>query len=157
MNEVFKSLLPSLQTFSFTKFSITASMLVGILVMDLIISNLATTINISSEWGIAIFGIIVAAFGIGQYFILDFLVLARENKGSKIIASSSASFRKFNRFVFVTQLLLTAILVYLMVQSALFSHYSTVLLIWSSSISFGLAAIVMGKLAWLFFSWYNVE
>jgi hypothetical protein len=70
------------------KFSIVVSIMIIVLVIDVSLSSATTVTSMASAWGIGVFTVTVVAYGIGQYFILEFL-----NRKSRVIKVNLAFFK----------------------------------------------------------------
>ena len=145
------SLLPvSITGYDSRKFLVIISIVASLLIMDISLSNISDMIIVSSNWGFAAFIAITIVYGVGQYLILDFV-----KQKSKSIRLKSRLFNKLFTIMTIVQYVLTASIVFIILQIFLNSYYSTSMLIWSSSISYAMASIVMVILALEFFLWYR--
>jgi len=93
-----------------------------LIIADAIIGNLADIFrNFSiSFWGVAVFTLIAAIYCFGQYFILE--MVKGRNKEQKI---NRAHFNILEKIVTVIQYILTAIMVFLVLQTIFASKYYT--------------------------------
>jgi hypothetical protein len=105
-------------------------------------------------WGVTLFVAIALIYIVGQYFILG-LVKARKketdqklNKRFLTISSKTAT---------IVQYLLSAIMVFVVLQIIIVSHYYTDLLAVSTALSYGLAIFLMSILAYRLFSWFTIN
>jgi hypothetical protein len=132
------------------KLFITFLILTITLIIDISISSIADIISkqVTAFWGISLFIIISAVYIIGQYLILG--MLKAKNKESKI---ESFYTRTLDRIVKIAQYILTAIIISVALQVIVTSHYYTNLLTAATTISYGLAILLMTLLAYRFFSW----
>jgi hypothetical protein len=105
--------------------------------------------SMASSWGIGVFTVTVVAYGIGQYFILEFL-----NRKSRVIKVNLAFFKVLSSTVTIIQYVLTALFGIILVQILLNWHYFTVVVNLASTISYALAAVTIGILTSKFFLWY---
>ncbi len=90
-------------------------------------------------------GVLVA----GTYFILKITTDKIKGKYGKGVYEN-----KLVKGVWANYYLLVAILIFVILQMHFFSEYYTGLLSIASAISYGFAAILMGLLAYRFFSWF---
>ena len=124
------SLLPvSVTGYDSRKFLVIISIVASLLIMDISLSNISDMIIVSSSWGFAAFIAITIVYGVGQYLILDFV-----KQKSKSIRLKSRLFNKLFTIMIIVQYVLTASIVFIILQIFLNSYYSTSMLIWSSSI-----------------------
>jgi hypothetical protein len=110
------------------------------LVIEYGISNVADILSkqITTFQGIALFIVIAAIYVVGQYFILE--MIKAKNRESKI----KAPFSKFvTKSVTIVNYVLAAIMIFIILQIAIISHYYTNLLSVSVAISYGLAIFLM--------------
>ena len=104
-----------------------------------------------SPLGIGLFITISAIYGIGQYFIL------RTVKAT-IVQSEAKDWTHISlirNIVTITQYVLIAIMASIVLQVIINSGYYTSLLAIGATISYGLAAILTGLLAYWFLSWFR--
>jgi hypothetical protein len=139
----------------------TAIVIIAALIIDTAfqkISDLLGMQSSSADANVMLFIIIsVVAYGIGQYLILSFLL--RRNKRI-ISATDKISIRKdrfilTHRLVYVSQYVLTALLVSVILLMLLESYYYTNQLILSTIISYALSIFLLSLLSNRFFSWYR--
>jgi hypothetical protein len=104
-----------------------------------------------SPSGIGLFIAISAIYGIGQYFILR-TVKATIGQGEAKIWTHVTLIRNA---VTITQYVLIAIMASIVLQIIINSGYYTSLLAIGATISYGLAAILTGLLAYWFLSWFR--
>jgi hypothetical protein len=148
-------LVSALKPFSVSKnkkILITVTFVAVALVVDAMISNIADFINqfLVSGSGITLFIIIVCIYFFGQYFILEFVKLK-----SKEIRSQTSHLKVMHKIVTIVQYSLTAIILLVILQMVLTSHYYTFMLTAVTAISYILAGTTMALLAFLLFSWYK--
>ena len=103
-----------------------------------------------SMWGIAFFIVLAIVFAISQHLLLIFTWLI-----TKDIRSKSFLFNGLIKIVIVSQYMLLVILMVIVYQILFMSQYSTMLLIWSTAISFLLTIFLIGVLARQFLIWYR--
>ena len=145
------SLLPvSVTGYDSRKFLVIISIVASFLIMDISLSNISDMISVSTSWGFAAFIAITIVYAVGQYLILEFV-----KQKSKSIRLKSRLFNKLFTIMTIVQYVLTASIVFIILQIFLNSYYSTSILIWSSSIDYAMASIVMVILALEFFLWYR--
>lgn len=115
--------------------------LIAILVLDTSISNIADTFNITKQ--IPVFIFISIVFIISQYVIL--FDVRRKSKNTRILNSS----------VTIVQSISTAGFIILLFEIITRSGYHTTILVYFSTVSYGLGLSIMGLLSYKFFSWYS--
>lgn len=102
-----------------------------------------------SPAGISLFLVVTAVLFAGTYVILK--ITGNEIKGQTKRRAYGYSITKV---VWIIYYLMVAIVVFVILQLLLFSEYYTGLLSIAPTISYGLAAFIMGSLAYYFFSWF---
>jgi hypothetical protein len=124
------------------------------LIIDSQISIIADIVvpQIVSFWGVALFVTISAVYVVGQYLILQ--MVKSKIRQSKFKPSHIDITEKF---VTVIQYILAAITITAVVEVLAMAAYHTDLLIVVTTISYGLAIILMGMLAWRLFSWFKIN
>src|ERR671913_1590339 len=140
----------SLAGYSTRKFFIVISIVVSSLIIDSSLSNISDIISVSTSWGFSAFIAVVIAYAVGQYLVLEFV-----KQRSIGIRSKSPHFNRLSIVVTIVQYVLTAIIVFVILQIFLNSYYYTSMLTWNLSISYAMASIIMVILALEFFSWYR--
>lgn len=136
----------SIRRYNNSAFSAVIFVVICSLITDISLSNISDVIIVSTSWGFAAFIAITIVYAVGQYFILEFL---------KRIKMKSPYFNKLSTTVTIVQFVLIAIIVFIILQMFVNSYYYSYMLIWSSSISYATASILMAILALMFFSWYR--
>jgi hypothetical protein len=134
------------------KILITVTLVAVALVVDAMVSNIADFIDefLVSSSGITLFIIILCIYGFGQYFILEFV-----KQKSRGIRLHTSHLKVMHNIVTIVQYSLTAIILFVIFQMVLTSHYYTFLLAAVTAISYILAGTIMALLAFLLFSWYK--
>src|SRR5215207_10065719 len=132
------------------KFFVIISIVVSSLIIDISLSNISDIISVSTSWGFSAFIAIAIVYAVGQYLILEFV-----KQKSKRIRMKSPHFNKLSTIITIVQYVLTATIVFIFLQIFVNSYYYTSMLIWSSSISYAIASIIMVILALELFSWYR--
>src|SRR5215207_8260003 len=140
----------SLAGYSTRKFFIVISIVVSSLIIDSSLSNISDVIRVSTSWGFSAFIAVVIIYAIGQYLVLEFV-----KQRSRGIRSKSPHFNRLSTVVTIVQYVLTAIILFVILQIFLNSYYYTSMLTWNLSISYAMASIIMVILALEFFSWYR--
>ena len=140
----------SLAGYSTRKFFIIISIVVSSLIIDSSLSNISDVIRVSTSWGFSAFIAVVIIYAIGQYLVLEFV-----KQRSRGIRSKSPHFNRLSTVVTIVQYVLTAIILFVILQIFLNSYYYTSMLTWNLSISYAMASIIMVILALEFFSWYR--
>src|SRR5215213_10087590 len=132
------------------KFLVVISIVVSFLMIDISLSNISDIISVSTIWDFAAFIAIAIVYAVGQYLILEFV-----KQKSKSIRMKSPHFNKLSTIMTIVQYVLTAIIVFIILQIFVNSYYYTSMLTLGSSISYATASIIMLILAVEFFSWYR--
>src|SRR5918993_888005 len=140
----------SLAGYSTRKFFIIISIVVSSLIIDSSLSNISDIIRVSTNWGFSAFISVAIVYAIGQYLVLEFV-----KQRSMGIRSKSPHFNSLSTVVTIVQYVLTAIIVFVILQIFLNSYYYTSMLTWNLSISYAMASVIMVILALEFFSWYR--
>ena len=140
----------SLAGYSTREFFIVISIVVSSLIIDSSLSNISDIIRVSTSWGFSAFIAVVIIYAIGQYLVLEFV-----KQRSRGIRSKSPHFNRLSTVVTIVQYVLTAIILFVILQIFLNSYYYTSMLTWNLSISYAMASIIMVILALEFFSWYR--
>ena len=140
----------SVTGYSSKKFFVIISIIVSSLIIDISLSNISDIISVSTSWGFSAFIAIVIVYAVGQYLILDFV-----KQRSMGIRSKSPHFNRLSTVVTIVQYVLTAIIVFVILQIFLNSYYYISMLTWNLSVSYAMASIIMVILAREFFSWYR--
>jgi hypothetical protein len=104
-----------------------------------------------SPLGIGLFITISTIYGVGQYFILRTVKATIGQSETK----NWVHVALMNRIVTITQYVLMAIMASIVLQIIINSGYYTSLLAIGATISYGLAAILTGLLAYWFLSWFR--
>jgi hypothetical protein len=121
--------------------------------IDLTIGTLADLFKdfAISPLGIGLFITISAIYGIGQYLILRTVKATIMQSEAK----NRARITLIRNIVTITQYVLIAIMASIVLQIIINSEYYTSLLAIGATISYGLAAIFTGLLAYWFLSWFR--
>jgi len=124
------------------------------LIIDSEISVIADIIvsQIVSFWGIALFVTISAVYVVGQYLLLQ---MVKSKIGQSKVKPAHIDISE--KFVTVIQYILAAITITIVVEVLAMVAYHTDLLIVATTMSYGLAIILMGMLAWRLFSWFKIN
>ena len=120
--------------------------LMAALVTDLLIGNVADiyTEQIKSTGGMAVFYVISVVSIAGQFYLLR-----------KLGKEGSIARDRLRKAVWITQYVLIAIILLVILQIIFGSFYLTNLLSLSTAISYVLTIILMGILAWRLLFWFN--
>ena len=125
---------------------------IAILIVDTMVNQVADFLvpQITSDFGIASFIVIVILSAVGQYFFLEFI----KRKTSEIRAR--AIYLKILHYaVTIVQYALLGILAFMLLQILVISQYPVSILIAATVLSYTLNAILMGLFAYRFFAWYR--
>lgn len=127
-----------------------ASVITVVEIVDTVISNISGNlgINFSSNPWLALFIIFFIVFIISQYFLLK---LVR----SRIKSIKIPHWKLIYSIVYISQYVLTGLIIFVIIQSMFYSFYTTELLTVSNGLSLSLSAILFGILSLHFFQWYK--
>lgn len=131
---------------------ISASILTGFLIIDVLLSNLSLVMNLTSFWYIVIFVIITAVYVTTQYFLLGFV-----KNESQHIKSRSPMFNILTKTLTSAQYVMIGILISILFQIIVMSYYYTVFLTLGAVISYVLAFALITLLTIRFLSWYDMN
>jgi hypothetical protein len=96
-----------------------------------------------------------SAYAISQYFILEFI----KGRGEKELGFAKGKMRlsaaTFRKIVSIIQYVITAILIFVILQLIFYSKYSPAAATAITVISYTTAIVMIGLLAYLFFMWFN--
>jgi hypothetical protein len=124
------------------------------LITDVSISNVADIVSgqIVTFWGISLFIAISAVFAVGQYLMIG--MIKTKNKETKV---SSYYIRIFDMTATILQYVITAIMIFVVLQIIVIHNYYTILLSIATAISYGFAVFFMTMLAYRFLSWFRIS
>jgi hypothetical protein len=96
-----------------------------------------------------------SAYVVSYYFVLKFI----KGRGEKELGYARGKMRvsaaTFRKIVSIIQYVITAILVFVILQIVFYSQYSSPAITAVMAISYATAIVMMGLLAYLFFIWFN--
>jgi hypothetical protein len=137
---------------------ITISIVVTLIIVDTSIVRVSSLIawRFLHDWkNITLFIAMSSAYAICYYFVLEFI----KGRGEKELGYARGKMRlsaaTFRKIVSIIQYVITAILIFVILQLLLYSQYSTVAITAITAVSYTTAAVMIGLLAYLFFSWFN--
>src|SRR5215212_1059756 len=107
----------SIQSYSSTKFMFVITVVFFLLMTDIILTNLSFITSVAAGWQVSLFLVMIAIFGIGQFFILKFV-----RRMSKDSLTKNSALKTIDRTTMVIQHLLTAFFVFVALQVILSSH-----------------------------------
>ena len=108
------------------------------------------------DWkNITLFVVMSSVYAISYYFVLEFVKGRGEKELGYARGKMGVSAATFRKIVSIIQYIITAILIFVILQALLYSQYSTAAITAITTISYATAAVMMGLLAYLFLSWYN--
>jgi hypothetical protein len=94
-------------------------------------------------------------YAISQYFILEFI----KGRGEKELGYAKGKMRlsaaTFRKIVSIIQYVITAILIFVILQLLFYSRYSPAATTAITAISYTTAIVMIGLLAYLYFMWFN--
>jgi hypothetical protein len=140
--------------YSGKRFFIVFLIVLTFLIIDSQISIIADIIvpQMVSFSGVALFVTISAVYVVGQYLMLQ--MVKSKIRQSKV---KPAHIDITEKFVTIIQYILAAITIIVVGEVLAMAAYHTDLLIVATTISYGLAIILMGMLAWRLFSWFKIN
>jgi hypothetical protein len=106
----------------------------------------------SLGWRIIVFSIVVTTSIVGQYLVLEFV---RRKRISDIVNPREIHLDTTHKIVTLVQYVLMALLVFVLFQVLITSHYSASMLTAVTSISYILATAMLALLSQRFFSWFK--
>ena len=106
----------------------------------------------SLGWRTLAFSVIVAISIVGQYLVLGFV---KQKRLSNILNPKEIHLNILHRTVTLVQYFLIALLMFVLLQVLITSHYSTIILGTVTSISYVVATVMLALLSQRFFSWYK--
>src|SRR5919198_636777 len=127
--------------------------LISAIITDMMISTFYSSLEtqLVSSLGIALFiGIVVAVYGIGQYFLLRFI-----KHVSISIRSKERQFDIVYKGMVAIQYVLSFVFLFLILQILSTHQYYTTLIVSIIAISFVPSVIIAGFLSYRFFFWYK--
>jgi hypothetical protein len=137
---------------------ITISVAVAVIIVDTSIVRVSGLVawRFVHDWkNIILFIAMSSAYVISYYFVLEFI----KGRGEKELGYARGKMRlsafTFRKIVSITQYVITAILIFVILQVVLYSQYSTAAITAVTTISYTTATVMMGLLAYLFFIWFN--
>jgi signal transduction histidine kinase len=133
-------------------FYIICSVVISALIVDSVLNTVADFIfeGLITFWGVALFIILASIYVLGQFFILQHL-----KSKSKDIRSKSSSLNAVHKVVTASQLFLSAILAYLILQILITQEYNLSHLILVTIVSYSLNAVLMILFAGRLFKWFR--
>ena len=138
--------------FNNKKFLIVVSIVIVALVID---TSLIKIYLISGQsllsWKIVIFLIIATVYAIGQYFVLEFV----KQRSREIRTRKQLHLDTIHKIVTIVQYILTAIIIFIILQILVTSRYNTFIIATSTIMSYIVAITMLGLLAQRFYSWFK--
>ena len=138
--------------------------LIAALTIDVAISDLAPAATVR---GIVTFTMIAGVFVLGQFVILSMIKVKHNENKSKYYRQHRHNQQHqpnnerlavvVDKTVTIIKSILVAVMMLIVIQILVVSYYYTNLLTISVSVSYGLAAFVLGLLAYRLFSWYMIN
>jgi hypothetical protein len=108
------------------------------------------------DWkNIILFIAMSSVYAISYYFVLEFLKRRGEKELGYARGKMRLSAATFRKIVSIIQYSITAIIIFVILQMVLYSQYSTAAITAVAAISYATAIVMMGLLAYLYFSWFN--
>jgi hypothetical protein len=108
------------------------------------------------DWkNILLFIAMSSTYAVNCYFILEFIKRKGEKELGYARGKMKLSAATFRKVVSIIQYITTSILIFVILQVILYSRFSTATTTAVMAISYATAAVMMGLLAYLFFSWFK--
>jgi hypothetical protein len=137
---------------------ITICVAVAVIIVDTAIVRVSSLIawRFVHDWkNIILFVAMSSAYAVSYYFVLEFI----KGRGEKELGYARGKMRlsaaTFRKMVSIIQYVITAIILFVILQMVFYSQYSTAAITAVMAISYTTATVMMGLLAYLFFSWFN--
>jgi len=134
------------------------SVVIAVIIADISIVKLSDLIRwrFLHDWkNITLFIAMSSVYAISQYFILEFI----KGRGEKELGYAKGKMRlsaaTFRKIVSIIQYVITAILIFVILQLIFYSRYSPAATTAITAISYTTAIVMIGLLAYLFFMWFN--
>jgi hypothetical protein len=134
------------------------SIVIAVIIADTSIVKLSDLIRwrFLHDWkNITLFVAMSCVYAISQYFILEFI----KGRGEKELGYAKGKMRlsaaTFRKIVSIIQYVITAILIFVILQLLFYSRYSPAATTAITAISYTTAIVMIGLLAYLFFMWFN--
>ena len=134
------------------------SIVIAVIIADTSIVKLSDLIRwrFLHDWkNITLFVAMSCVYAISQYFILEFI----KGRGEKELGYAKGKMRlsaaTFRKIVSIIQYVITAILIFVILQLLFYSRYSPAATTAITAISYTTAIVMIGLLAYLYFMWFN--
>jgi hypothetical protein len=134
------------------------SVAVAVIIVDTSIVKVSDLVGrrfVHNLENIVLFIVNSSAYAVSYYFILEFI----KGRGEKELGFARGKMRlsaaTFRKIVSIIQHVITAILIFVILQMVLYSQYSTAAISTVTTISYATATVMMGLLTYLFFTWFN--
>jgi hypothetical protein len=134
------------------------SIVIAVIIADTSIVKLSDLIRwrFLHDWkNITLFVAMSCVYAISQYFIIEFI----KGRGEKELGYAKGKMRlsaaTFRKIVSIIQYVITAILIFVILQLLFYSRYSPAATTAITAISYTTAIVMIGLLAYLFFMWFN--
>jgi hypothetical protein len=131
---------------------------VAVIIVDTSIVKVSSLVRwqFVHDWkNITLFITMSSAYVISYYFVLEFI----KGRGEKELGYARGKMRlsaaTFRKIISIIQYIVTAIILFVILQVVFYSQYSTVAITAITAISYTTAIFMTGLLAYLFLSWFN--
>jgi hypothetical protein len=134
------------------------SVVIAVIIVDISIVKLSDLIRwrFLHDWkNITLFIAMSSVYAISQYFILEFVKGRGEKELGYARGKMKLSAATFRKILSIIQYVITAILIFVILQLIVYSQYSTAAITAITAISYTTAIVMIGLLAYLFFMWFN--
>lgn len=129
-----------------------------VIIIDTSIVKLSALVNwrFAHDWkNIALFVVMSSVYAVSQYFVLEFIKRSGEKELGFARGKMRLSAITFRKIVSIIQYVITAILIFVILQVVFYSQYFAAAITAITVISYATAAVMMGLLAYLFFGWFK--
>jgi hypothetical protein len=137
---------------------LTIAVAVAVIIVDTSIVKVSDLIawRFVHDWkNIILFIAMSSVYAVSYYVVLKFI----KGRGEKELGYARGKMRisaaTFRKIVSIIQYVITAILVFVVLQIVFYSQYSSAAITAVMTISYATAIVMMGLLAYLFFIWFN--
>lgn len=137
---------------------ITISLAAAVIIVDTSIVKVSDLVawRFVHDWkNILLFIAMSSTYAVSCYFILEFIKRRGEKELGYAKGKMRVSAATFRKVVSIIQYIITSILIFIILQVIFYSKFSTVTTTAIMTISYATAAVMMGLLAYLFFSWFK--
>jgi hypothetical protein len=131
---------------------------VAVTIVDTSIVKLSALVNwqFVHDWkNLILFVAMSSVYAVSQYFVLEFIKRRGEKELGYTRGRMRVSAATFRKIVSIIQYVITAILIFVILQLVFYSKYSPAAVTGITTMSYTTASVMIGLLAYLFFMWFN--